>query len=132
MSTLTTDTPRAYEQGDINEIGVAAHTIIYEGAAVGMQAGFARPLQAGDLFLGFCEQNTDNAKGNAGDQRVRLITCGRIRLPVANAVAADIGKPVYASDDNTFTLLKEANSFIGFITRLDNNGECIVAFDVNH
>lgn len=132
MTTLATDTPRDYELGDINEYGVIANDIIYEGAVVGENgAGYARPLQAGDTFLGFAEQTIDNSTGAAGELRVRVKTYGKVKLAVSGATITDIGKPVFASDDNTFTLTQGTNSYIGRVCRVESSGICIVAFDAN-
>jgi len=54
MVALTKDTNRVYELGDINEVPVKGGVVIYQGATVGSNAtGYAKPLPAGDLFLGF-------------------------------------------------------------------------------
>jgi len=111
---------------------MVATDIIYEGAAVGIEAasGNARPLTAGDAFAGFCIQNADNATGSAGGVRVQVKTHGEVQLPVANVAATDIGKPVYASDDDTFVLTATGNSYIGKVKRFVSTGVGVVAFDV--
>jgi len=132
MATLATDKQRPYELGDLNSLPMVATDIIYEGAAVGIEAasGNARPLNAGDAFAGFCIQNADNATGSAGDVRVQVKTHGEVQLPVANVAATDIGKPVYASDDDTFVLTATSNSYIGKVKRFVSTGVAVVAFDV--
>lgn len=130
MTTLATDKARTYELGDLNSFPVVATDIIYEGAAVGLSSGNARPLNAGDQFVGFCIQNADNATGSAGGVRVQVKTHGEVQLPVANVAATDIGKPVYASDDDTFVLTATGNSYIGKVKRFVSTGVAVVAFDV--
>ena len=132
MATLATDKQRPYELGDLNSLPMVATDIIYEGAAVGIEAasGNARPLNAGDAFAGFCIQNADNATGSAGDVRVQVKTHGEVQLPVTNVAATDIGKPVYASDDDTFVLTATGNSYIGKVKRFVSTGVAVVAFDV--
>jgi len=132
MATLATDKQRPYELGDLNSLPMVATDIIYEGAAVGIEAasGNARPLNAGDAFAGFCIQNADNATGSAGDVRVQVKTHGEVQLPVTNVAATDIGKPVYASDDDTFVLTATSNSYIGKVKRFVSTGVAVVAFDV--
>ena len=132
MATLATDKQRPYELGDLNSLPMVATDIIYEGAAVGIAAasGNARPLTAGDAFAGFCIQNADNATGSAGDVRVQVKTHGEVQLPVANVAATDLGKPVYASDDDTFVLTATGNSYIGKVKRFVSAGVAVVAFDV--
>lgn len=133
MATLAANTPRSYVQGDIEEYPVIAADIIYEGAAVGENAaGYVRPLVAGDQFLGFALEKVDNSAGAAGDKRIKVRRRGRARLTVAGATAitANDNPPVYASDDNTFTLTSTGNSHIGWVSRWDASTDCIVEFDV--
>ncbi len=132
MSTLTTDTPRTYELGDRNEYPVAASTIIYEGAAVGENgSGYARPLVAGDTFLGFAEARADNSAGAAGAVNVRVIDKGKIKADISGlAITANDHPPVYMSDDNTFTLTSTGNSLIGYVARWVETGVGIVEFCV--
>lgn len=134
MTTLAKNLPRAYELGDINEIPIVASDIIYEGAAVGVVAasGHARPLVAGDKFVGFCERQADNSAGLAGAIKVRVNCCNSIELPVTGAVITDVGQPVYATDDNVFTFLPTGASFIGFARRFVSSGVMIVEYDVEN
>lgn len=131
MTTLTVDTPRVYQLGDLEEYPVIAADIIYEGAAVGENAsGYSRPLQAGDVFQGFALEQVDNAAGSAGDKRVRVRTKGRIELAIAAiAITANDRPAVYASDDNTFTLTASTNSLIGYVSRWVSTGVAVVEFD---
>lgn len=131
MATLTQNTQRSYQMGDAEEYPVIAADIIYQGAAVGENAsGYARPLQAGDRFLGFAEAKADNAAGAAGDVNVIVKTRGRIQLPIAAlAITANDRPAVYASDDDTFTLTPTSNSLIGYVSRWDSAGVGIVEFD---
>jgi hypothetical protein len=107
VAELTRDETRYYHVSDLADYPVAAGEIIYEGAAVGDNgAGYARALLAGDRFLGFATRQTNNSIGIAG----------AIRLLVAGADASVNNRAdVYASDDNTFTLIADGNSKIGNI-----------------
>ncbi len=128
--TLAANQLRAYEVGDRNDVDVIAADIIYQGAAVGDNgAGFARPLVAGDAFLGFAEEKVDNSAGAAGAKKVHLRTRGRIQLPIAGLAQTDLSSTVYASDDNTFTLTSTSNSPIGKVIRFVSAGVAIVAFN---
>lgn len=132
MTTLAVDTPRAYQLGELEEYPVIASDIIYEGAAVGENgAGYSRPLQAGDPFQGFCLEMADNSAGSAGDIRVRVRTRGRVQLAISGlAITGNDRAPVYASDDNTFTLTRgTTNSFVGTVSRWVSTGVAIVEFD---
>lgn len=130
MTTLAVDTPRVYELGTINEIPAVANDIIYEGAAVGLSSGYARPLVAADTFVGFCEQKVDNTGGAAGAKTVRVIARGFVRLAVSGVTAiTDVGGAVYASDDATFTTTASTNTYIGQIARFVSTGVAVVQFD---
>jgi len=128
---LTKNQPQSYELGDRNAFLVADGTVIFEGAAVGIDTttGLARPLEAGDVFVGFAEARTDNWSAAAGSLRVRTHAIGRIVLPVAGVTTTMIGEPVYASDDSTFTLTATDNTLIGHVYRVDVAGSAVVAFN---
>ncbi len=127
---LTQDTPRSYEIGEINDLAVAATTIIREGAAVGIVAatGLARGLVAGDKFAGFADRAADNQTGAAAATRVRIREAGKVELPIAGLAATDVHKAVYASADDTFTLTATSNSLIGHVHRVAASGVAIVKF----
>lgn len=131
MTTLAANKPRAYELGNRNQLPVIAADIIYEGAAVGVVAasGHARPLVAGDEFAGFAEQKADNSGGAAAAIMVDLIKSGEIELAVAGAVITDVGQPVYAGDDDTFSFNPADGSFIGFVKRFVSSGKVVVDFN---
>jgi len=129
MTTLAIDTPRTYEQGCLNDVPMIAADIIFEGAAVGSSGGYARPLVAADVFLGMAIQNCDNSLGAAGAEYVKVQPKGEVQLAVASVAITSIGLPVYASDDNTFTLVSTSNSLIGKVKRFISSGICIVSFN---
>lgn len=130
MATLAVDKARAFELGDYNDWPVIAADIIYEGALIGDNAsGYARPLAAGDPPRGFAESNVDNTAGGAGAKNVRVRQRGRVQLAVANLAITDVGKPVYASDDDTFVLTATSNSHVGRVVRFIATGVGIVEFD---
>ncbi len=131
MTTLAADSPRAYEHvGPKESYPVIASDIIYEGAAVGEQTeGYARPLEAGDVFLGFAVRKADNSSGSAGDVDVEVYTEGRIKLFVDSlAITSNDQAAMYASDDDTFTLTSTSNSKIGWVGRWISTGYAIIKF----
>lgn len=136
MTTLAADKVRDYEYSGedlYNDLEVIASDIIYEGAAVGENAsGYMRPLVAADSFTGFAVRTVDNSAGSAGDKRVRVRSKGLVKLPVSgvNTIAnGNDGTPVYASDDDTFTLTASGNSLIGRTHRFITSGYAIVYFE---
>lgn len=130
MTTLAVDKQREWQLGDFNDYPVIASDIIYEGAAVGDNgSGYARPLVAGDPFRGFALEKVDNSTGSAGDKYVRTRMKGRVKLSISGLAVTDVGKPVYASDDDSFTLTASTNSFIGRVVAFESTGVGYVAFD---
>lgn len=132
MTTRSTDTARGLVLGEKNHLPVIASDIIYEGSAVGVvpASGHARPLAVGDLFAGFAAVRADNSQGSAAALNVEVYESGKISLPVTGAVITDVGLPVYASDDDTFSFLPVGGVFIGYAERFVSAGVMIVRFDV--
>ena len=134
MTTLAADALRVTEIGDIQEYPVIAADIIYAGAAVGLvdATGNARPLTAVDRFVGFAEQRVDNSAGAAAAKNVRVVARGKIQLTLSGVEKQDVvmQSPVYASDDDTFTLNPADGAFVGFVSRYVTTDTAIVAFDV--
>ncbi len=132
-TTLAANLPRAFELGERNHLPVIASDIIYEGAAVGLVAatGHARPLTAVDRFAGFAIAQADNSAGAAAAINVEVGECGLIELTVTGVVITDVGQPVYATDDNTFTMLPVGGAFVGFIKRFVSTGVAVVDFDAD-
>lgn len=131
MTTLAANKLRDYQMGDKEEYPVIAADIIYQGGAVGENgSGYARPLVAGDPFLGFAEAIADNSAGAAGAINVNVRKRGSIVLPIASiAITANDRPAVYASDDDTFTLTASTNTLIGYVSRWVSTGIAVVEFD---
>jgi len=129
---LSENTKRVMLLSDKSFLPVAAAALIYQGAAVGENdAGYARPLAAGDAFCGFSEAEADNTNGAAGDKDVYLYERGRVELEVVGAAITSNDHPaVYASDDGTFTLTAGGNTLIGYVSRHIDGTTCLVNFDV--
>lgn len=131
MTTLAANKPRAYELGERNHLPVIASDIIYEGAAVGLvrSTGHARPLAATDKFVGFATAKADNSAGAAAAINVETVKSGEIELTVSGVTITDIGQPVYATDDDTFTMSPVSSVFIGFVKRFVSSGVAVIDFD---
>jgi hypothetical protein len=131
MATLAADKVRKFRNvtGAIREVPAVATDIIYRGSAVGDSSGTARPLNAGDAFLGFCIAKADNSAGSASAINVAVVPEGEVQLAVTSVASTDdIGATVYASDDDTFTLASTSNSSIGKITEWVTSTTCWVKF----
>ena len=131
MATLTTNVARDYQLGEREDYPVVAADIIYQGAAVGENgSGYARPLVAGDAFLGFAYEKADNADGSAGDVLVNVRPASRVVLDVVGAdITSNDRVAVYASDDATFTTTSTANSLIGYVSHWISGTTCVVQAD---
>lgn len=79
--------------------------------------------------MGFAEKRADNSAGAAAARNVRVAKRGKIVLSVSGAVITDCGQPVYASDDDTFSLNPADGSFVGLVERFISAGVVLVAFD---
>ncbi len=132
MATLAADKPRQYgavHVEDFTDLPVIASDILYEGSAVGLSSGNARPLVAADKFVGFVFRNVDNSAGAAGAKNVRVRRKGTVVVPITGVTGVgDHTKQVYASDDDTFTLTSAGNSKIGHIVRFISGTTCEVDF----
>lgn len=132
MTQLDANTAREYQLPELNDLPVAATTTIYEGSAVGDNgSGYARQLNAGDPFRGFALRKADNDPGAAGDIDVHVRQKGRIVLPISGLAITDVGKPVYASDGNAFTLTASTNTHIGRVIGWVSTGYGVVEFDAS-
>lgn len=133
MTTLAVDSPLTVVTGDYNSIGIIADDIVFEGALVGENAsGYGRPLVAGDLFVGHSLLKVVNTGGSAGAKEIRLRT-GRYRgkVTLTGVLITDVGKEVYASDDDVLTLTAVGNTRVGIVIRYDSANKAIVEFQTN-
>lgn len=104
---------------------IAPGEVIYTGGLTALNAsGQAQRIQtAGSVaFLGIAERGSNNAaSAAAGDTIIGQMDC--YKLPVPGATPANIGAPVYATDDNTLTLTKPGAGFegvIGYLAGIEN------------
>ena len=128
MTQLSAALARTYELGNLTDIPVKASSAIYEGSAVGLTSGYARQLNAGDKFQGFALENVASQTSD-GDATVRVRQRGEIVLTISSVAVTDIGKPVFASDGNAFTLTQSTSSHIGRVVRVYGTNLAVVAFD---
>jgi hypothetical protein len=118
-----------YVDQELRSLKVAAGAHIFKGALVGLASGYARPLAAGDLFVGIAYEEIDNTGGVAGDRSVRVYTLGDFGHPLTGAAQSNIGDAVYASADDTLTLTSTANSYVGRAIDVPAAGEIILRLD---
>ncbi len=128
----TANIPLHHVRGEQSEHPMVGSDIIYEGAMLGLSAGYARPLTAGDPFLGHAAEYYDNSSGSSGDHNI-LLYRGRYRLQVTitGVAITDVGKRVFASADDTLTLTAGANSQVGVVVRYVATDTAIVEFQTH-
>lgn len=132
MTTLAANSPRDRVSflTDFEHFPVIAADILYEGAALGDNgSGYVRPLVSADPFRGFSELKIDNSAGSAGDKNAKALTKGQVKLAISGVAITDVGRPVYATDDDTF-VINGVGSYIGRVARYVSTGVAMVAIDV--
>jgi len=120
-----------YIDQELRSFAVGAAKRVFRGGFVGLAAtGYAQPLVAGDSFAGLAYEEADNSAGAAGAKSVRVYTQGDFHLTLAGATIAHIGRPVFASADDTLTFTANGNSYAGFVQDVPASGEIILRLDV--
>jgi hypothetical protein len=121
--------PLELEIGDRNECPVAATTQLFRGSCVFADAAGRATGTLGPIFLGHAAAPADNRLGGAGAINV-LLHAGRYRAQVAltGVALTDIGKEVFASDNNTLTLTPGANTLVGRVMRYVDTNLAVVEF----
>ncbi|MCO6437849.1 MAG: hypothetical protein J5J06_12225 [Phycisphaerae bacterium] len=119
-----------YVDQELRTLALADNVYVFRGALLGLSpTGYARPLVAGDRFVGLAYEETDNIGGAAGDLSVRVYTRGDFELPLPGATFPDIGRPVFASADDTLTFAAAGNSCVGIVQDVLDAGEIILRLD---
>ena len=116
-----------FKTGVVVNIPVGALEEIYVGSFTSLDAGdfYLAPLAAGEAFAGLSEERVTGTASNGG------ITCqvrtGAIMEHLVGSVAvANIGDTVYASDDQTLTLVATSNSSVGRVLNVPAAGTAVV------
>jgi|CXWL01.1.fsa_nt_gi hypothetical protein len=119
-----------YVDQELRTLGVGAAKNIFKGALVGLSgAGYAQPLVAGDPFVGIAYEQSDNTGGANGAVAARVYTVGDFGFPLAGATVAHIGRPVFASADDTLTFTGAGNSYLGTVQEVPASGEIVLRID---
>jgi hypothetical protein len=122
-----------YIDQELRSFQVAAAKHLYKGALVGLAAtGYAQLLTAGDPFIGVAYEEVDNSFGANGALSVRVFTLGDFGHALAGAAIADIGRPVFASADDTLTFNGAGNTYVGVVQDFVTAGEIILRIDPQH
>lgn len=120
----SSDIRRKWRKGDSYGFPVLAGVRLFGGTMMGVTAAGAA-VPAGHVnavaLIGFVEESIDNTGGATGDQ-IANARKGVTNIPLAGATPADIGKTVYASADDTFTLTAGSLLVAGTIDAIDADG----------
>jgi hypothetical protein len=131
MPALTTDRLTPSRDANYADYPVRANTIIYSGALValitsGAGAGNAVPASdaANRVILGVAQARADNSQGTDGAMRVVVAFNRAFKFNLSGGAApGDIGRCVYAVDDNTVSLSPGANGVkVGKLIAIDTDG----------
>lgn len=128
---LSKNTPVKEVLGDFTDYPLYQAIHAYEGSMIFIQAdGYATTAAGGLAFLGHADAECDNSAGSSGDKSVR-VRRGEYRLQVTltGVAIADVGDPIYASDDGTLTKTSTSNSLVGRIVRYVAANTCVVEFN---
>ncbi len=123
MAALTQDRNTTRKAGGQAAYPVAAGVKIYAGAMVCLNAsGYAVPAAdiVGLKFVGVSRQYVDNTGGANGAQTVLVWKEGVFDFEASGMTAADVGKPVFVSDDQTVALSTTNAVGCGIITEVES------------
>ncbi len=90
-----------------------------------------RGLVAGDVFAGIAYEEKVNA-GADGAVLIRVWTVADIDHAVSSVAQTDVGRPVFASADDTLTFVAAGNSYVGVVQDFVSSGVGIVRIDPAH
>lgn len=132
----TTNARIVRSDDDKGSASVAASTLIPQnglvfrnssGFAVNIVASGANPL------LGIAQTEANNSAGAAGDVRVELWTRGVFLLGFAGATLtiADVGKPCFATDNDTLSITGTSRTPVGVIREVVTATSAMVAINVS-
>lgn len=119
-----------YVDQELRTFPLAANVHVFRGALLGLAStGHVRPLSAGDRFAGLAYEEADNTGGAAGALTVRAYTQGDFAMALIGAAVADLGRPVFASADDTLTFVAAGNSCVGVVQDIVAAGEIVLRID---
>lgn len=130
MAALTENKQRVEKEGRLISMPVKASTKIFKGALVKLGAdGYLAPqaAEAGAVHAGVAYEPCDNSAGANGEKSVRVETGRAFYMNGSGFAAADMGKAVYASDDDTVSTTQGANELkVGKIIEVVSATEVLV------
>jgi hypothetical protein len=101
---------------------------IYRETFVGLNpAGYLKPHVPGDLLVGIsCAESNATSDTVSGTRTCEVTVLGDFELTLVNVALTDIGKPVFATDDDTLKLTGHPDSFVGRILNYQSANTALV------
>lgn len=124
MAALTKDRNTPRRDGDVVEVPVAAAALIYAGAMVARNAdgnAVAAADTAGLVVIGRADARADNSAGAAGAISV-TVRRGVFAWAHSALTRADLGKVLYAVDDQTVATTSTNAAPAGVLVDVDADG----------
>lgn len=123
MAALTKDRDTIYKEGVEEEFPMAASAKVYTGSGVCTNAsGYAAP--AADIVnfksQGVALNAVDNSSGANAALNVKVRRRGVFLFAASGMIAADVGKDVYWSDDQTVALSSTTSIKAGKIVKVES------------
>lgn len=118
--------------GGLGNAPVAASILLPHGTMVFRDAsGYATNIIAAGAnpFLGVAHERFDNSDGANGDLDAEYWIEGRFEMGGSGFTQADIGKKVYAVDNNTLSLTATSQTYVGTITEFNSATSVEVQID---
>ena len=112
MTALTQSVAREEKESKLVAFPVAADAVIFRGSFLKINAaGFVEPCaaEAGAVFAGVAREGVDATGLSNGDCKVQVEIRNSQYVAASGIVDADMGKKVYALDDNTVQLAAGTN-----------------------
>jgi hypothetical protein len=96
---------------------VAASAHAYRHGYAGIDpAGYVKPFEPGDRFVGIFDKEVDNSSGTAGAEVADVLTVEELEDTLTSVALTDVGKPVFATADNGLSLTGHPDAFVGYVT----------------
>lgn len=116
-------------EGIIVDLPMGASETIYKGSFVSLDAGdlFGAPLAGGEIFAGIALETKISTSAANGTSTIKIISGTAVfQYAITSIAQADIGKTVYATDDNTLGLADTSGSAVGRIINVPATGTAII------
>lgn len=113
---------------DLLYIPMKTATTVYQGSLVCIDAGYAAPARTatGLIVMGRAESTVVNSGANGA--LFVTVRRGVFKWANADAVAADLGKTLYANDDQTVSVVLTGKSVAGKLLQIDSDGAWCESF----